>query len=137
MRAKVLSILGVSALLLCGCTQAASVPEPVRVTPVPEDPLVPTHPADENFLGSVSGSGSSSAGFGPAGAAVAVYLACQSDGELVVNVANTGKTSVACGTPEEPTRTVFELDSPVAKLFIDVESDDVLAWGLTVTDAGG
>lgn len=137
MRAKVLSVLGVSALLLCGCAQAASVPEQVWVTPVPDDLRIPAHPANERFLGGTEGAGSSSGGFGAAGAAVAVYLACQSEGGLTVNVANTGKTAVPCGTPEEPTRTVFELDTTVAKLFIDVESDDVLGWGLTVTDAGG
>lgn len=136
MRAKVLSVLGVSALLLCGCTQAASVPEQVWVTPVPDDLRIPAHPADETFLGSVSGSGSSSVRFGPSAAAVAVYLACQSDGELVVNVANTGKTSIPCGTPEEPTRTVFELDSTIVKLFIDIDSVDGPVFGLVVTDAG-
>lgn len=136
MRAKVLSTLGVSALLLCGCAQAASVPEQSRVTPVPEDLRLPTHPAGERFLGGTSGSGSASIGWGPAGAAVAVYIACQSEGELMVNVANTGKTTVPCGTPEEPTRTVFELGSPVAALSVDVESEGGPVWGLTVTDAG-
>ncbi|MBD8042645.1 hypothetical protein H9638_02350 [Arthrobacter sp. Sa2BUA2] len=54
-----------------------------------------------------------------------------------MNVANTGKTTVPCGTSEEPTRTVFKLESTVAALSIDVEPDNLLAWGLTATDAGG
>lgn len=137
MRAKILSVLGVSALLLCGCAQAAAAPEQPRVTPVPDDLRVPTHPADERFLGSISGAGSATAGWGPAGAAVAVYLVCESKDGLTVNVANTGKATVPCGTREEPSRTVFELDSTVAALSIDVEPDTLLAWGLTVTDAGG
>lgn len=133
MRAKVLSVLGVSALLLCGCTQAASVPEQVSV----ENAMYPEYAAGERELGSVSGSGTASGGFGPAGAAVAVYLVCQFGGELTVNVANTGKTTVPCGTSEEPTRTVFELDATVAVLSVDVESAEGSAWALTVTDAGG
>ena len=133
MRAKILSTLGVSALLLCGCAQAASVPEQVSV----EDAVFPDHPADERHLGGLRGSGTSSGGFGPAGPTdVALYLACQSEGELMVSVANTGKVTVPCGTPEEPTRTVFELDSPVAALSVDVESEGGPVWGLTVTDAG-
>lgn len=75
--------------------------------------------------------------FGPLDSAkVAVYLACASDGEVSLTVSKTGKTTVPCGTRDEPTRTVFNNPSTAAPLSIDVESSDqAVVWGLVFTDA--
>lgn len=130
MRTKVLAAAGISALMLAGCSQAA--PEPAELA----GPFIP---AEEKFLGSSSGTASGQLGgkYGPHGEVVATYLACSSDGELVVSVLNSAPVTVPCGTSDSPSRTVFSDLAPGPELSVDVEpAGDPVVYSLILTDAG-
>lgn len=135
MRSRVLTVPALAAVLLCGCAQGAPTPAPEAPVGLGDTPGLPATPANETVLGSMNGSGSFSSEFAGTGAsAVAVYLACQSEGDVSVIVANGTPVTIPCGTKEESTRQLFTVPSPQDRISVDVESDG-LVLGLVLTEA--
>lgn len=135
MRAKLLAVAGVTALFLCGCAQQSPPTEPVVAGPAAGEGGIPAYPAHERFIGALKGSGSASIGsLVSEGTTVIVYLGCQSEGELELNVNNSAPTPVPCGTLDEPTRTVFTETSAKEEFSIDVVSEAGPVYGLAVTE---
>lgn len=134
MRSKVLAVLGLTAVLLTGCTQA----EPAPADTALSDSDMPATPANEMVLGSLTGTATSSTlsseFSGTSTSAVAVYLSCSSEGEVKINVANSAPLTVPCGTKENPTRQVFDVPSSQQTFPVDLQGDGVV-MGLVVTEA--
>ena len=131
MRLKVVSVLGVSALLLCGCTQAAPPPEPPEPPNQMEAPPVISSASGGAGTVSIEDITSSTS-------KIAVSADCVGSGKLILDFSTkVGSMEVECleaGTAPGG-RTYFDVSAVEGKFSVDVNAAEGQSWQFTIAES--
>jgi len=125
MRAKVLSVLGVSALLLSGCTQAA--PPPPEQT---EAPAVISSASGGAGLSSVENITSSTS-------RIAVSAGCQGSGKLTLDFSTVGSMEIPCleGGSAPRGQSYFDVSAVDGKFSVDIDAAEGQSWEFSIAES--
>lgn len=124
MRAKTLSVLGLSVLLLCGCTPAESTPPPQSAPPV---------------IGSATGGPglTSIEKLSSTTPKISVEVTCVGTGILALNISKVGSIEAPCreegATPRG--QALFDVSHIDGTFAVDIDAGEGQSWELKVSES--